>query len=199
MHGDNFVVAATIVKQHKKESSNAPRRSLNHQLSMPSLAKACGSKVWEWIGITPWPPALSGILPMHTYSPPTGSLSSNYMEITYDTTDKMTTSKVSHYSRISTSAPSTHLHASKRSCFRHSIYTDHPCYNVSRSLCSKSFVQPDAAFTGHSRGEISALASITNIFPNSSLIDVVFYQSNYVAHCLWRAKSFQLCSMLCVP
>ena len=43
-------------------------------------------------------------------------------------------------------------------------------------LLSKGFVQPDAAFAGHSLGEFSALASVADIFPNSYLIDVVVYR-----------------------
>jgi malonyl CoA-acyl carrier protein transacylase len=43
-------------------------------------------------------------------------------------------------------------------------------------LRSKGFVQPDAAFAGHSLGEFSALASVADILPNSSLVDVVFYR-----------------------
>jgi len=38
-------------------------------------------------------------------------------------------------------------------------------------LPSKSFVQPDAAFIGHSLGELSALL---DILLNSALVDVVF-------------------------
>ena len=39
----------------------------------------------------------------------------------------------------------------------------------------KGFVQKDCAFTGHSLGEYSALASIADVLPISSLVDVVFY------------------------
>ena len=42
-------------------------------------------------------------------------------------------------------------------------------------ICSKGLVQPDAGFTGYSLGELFALASVANIVPNSSLIDIVFY------------------------
>jgi fatty acid synthase subunit alpha len=41
-------------------------------------------------------------------------------------------------------------------------------------LRSKGFVQPDAAFAGHSLGEFSALASVADVLPNSSLVVVVF-------------------------
>ena len=40
----------------------------------------------------------------------------------------------------------------------------------------KGFVQPGACFAGHSLGEFSALASVADILPNSSLVDVVFYR-----------------------
>ena len=43
-------------------------------------------------------------------------------------------------------------------------------------LLSKGFIQPDASFAGHSLGEFSALASVADILPNSSLVDVVFYR-----------------------
>lgn len=41
---------------------------------------------------------------------------------------------------------------------------------------SKGFVQRDCAFAGHSLGEYSALASIADVLPISSLVDVVFYR-----------------------
>jgi len=40
----------------------------------------------------------------------------------------------------------------------------------------KGFVQKDCAFAGHSLGEYSALASITNFLHISALVDVVFYR-----------------------
>jgi malonyl CoA-acyl carrier protein transacylase len=40
----------------------------------------------------------------------------------------------------------------------------------------KGFVQKDCAFAGHSLGEYSALASIADVLPVSSLVDVVFYR-----------------------
>jgi len=49
----------------------------------------------------------------------------------------------------------------------------HPAFE---DLLSKGFVQPDATFAGHSLGEFSALASVADIFPNSYLIDIVFYR-----------------------
>ena len=40
----------------------------------------------------------------------------------------------------------------------------------------KGFVQKECAFAGHSLGEYSALASIADVLPISSLVDVVFYR-----------------------
>jgi fatty acid synthase subunit alpha len=41
---------------------------------------------------------------------------------------------------------------------------------------SKGFIQGQAAFAGHSLGEYSALASVADVLPISSLVDVVFYR-----------------------
>ena len=41
---------------------------------------------------------------------------------------------------------------------------------------AKGLVQNDSAFAGHSLGEYSALASIADVLPISSLVDVVFYR-----------------------
>ncbi|THV07258.1 fatty acid synthase [Dendrothele bispora CBS 962.96] len=41
---------------------------------------------------------------------------------------------------------------------------------------AKGFVQQDCAFAGHSLGEYAALASIADVLPISSLVDVVFYR-----------------------
>lgn len=41
---------------------------------------------------------------------------------------------------------------------------------------SKGLIQNDCAFAGHSLGEYSALASIADVLPISSLVDVVFYR-----------------------
>jgi malonyl CoA-acyl carrier protein transacylase len=92
----------------------------------------------------------------------------------------MVVSRVSHYSWISTSVPFNTpppVHPSKKLSFHHSICPDRlvitSCATF-EDLRSKGFVQPDAAFAGHSLGEFSALASVADILPNSSLVDVVF-------------------------
>jgi hypothetical protein len=41
---------------------------------------------------------------------------------------------------------------------------------------SKGLIQCNSAFAGHSLGEYSALASIADVLPISSLVDVVFYR-----------------------
>ena len=46
----------------------------------------------------------------------------------------------------------------------------------------KGLVQPDAGFAGHSLGEFSALASVADILPNSSLVDIMFYRGLTMQH-----------------
>lgn len=43
-------------------------------------------------------------------------------------------------------------------------------------LRSKGYIQRDCPFAGHSLGEYAALASMADIFPIESLVDVVFYR-----------------------
>ena len=43
-------------------------------------------------------------------------------------------------------------------------------------------VQPDNGFAGHSQGKFSALASVANILPNSSFVDIVFYRGLTMLH-----------------
>ncbi len=66
-------------------------------------------------------------------------------------------------------------------------------------LRSKGFVQPDAAFAGHSLGEFSALASVADILPNSSLVDVVFYRGLTMQRAVERDEqsrsSYAMCAV----
>jgi len=59
-------------------------------------------------------------------------------------------------------------------------------------LCSKGFVRPDVAFAGHSLGEFSALASVADILPNSSLVDVVFYRGLTMQRAVERDEQSRL-------
>jgi fatty acid synthase subunit beta len=67
------------------------------------------------------------------------------------------------------------------------------------ALRSKGFVQPDAGFAGHSLGEYSALASVADILPNSSFVDVVVLSwSDYAAS--YRARrAKELHHVCCYP
>ena len=47
---------------------------------------------------------------------------------------------------------------------------------------SKYFVQPGAAFAGHSLGEFSSLAAVADTLPNSSLVDIVFHRGLTTQH-----------------
>jgi fatty acid synthase subunit beta len=55
----------------------------------------------------------------------------------------------------------------------------------------KGFVQKDCAFAGHSLGEYSALASIADVLPVSSLVDVVFYRGITIQHAVERDSENQ--------
>jgi malonyl CoA-acyl carrier protein transacylase len=101
---------------------------------------------------------------------------------------------------------STHFHASKRTSLHHSVCTSHSCESCHKLSCaafedlrSKCFVQPDAAFAGHSLGEFSALASVADILPNSSLLDVVFYRGptmqRAVEHDEQSRASYAICAV----
>ena len=63
-------------------------------------------------------------------------------------------------------------------------------------LHSKGFVQPDAAFAGHSRG-FPTFASIANILPNSSLVDIVFYHGLTMQHAVERDEQSLLSYAMC--
>ena len=56
----------------------------------------------------------------------------------------------------------------------------------------KGFIQPDATFAGHSLGEFSALASVTDILPNSYLINIVFYCGLTMQHGVEQHLSYPL-------
>jgi fatty acid synthase subunit alpha, fungi type len=43
-------------------------------------------------------------------------------------------------------------------------------------MSSRGLVQPKSPFGGHSLGEYAALASVADVLPISSLIEVVFYR-----------------------
>jgi len=59
-------------------------------------------------------------------------------------------------------------------------------------LRSKGFVRPDVAFAGHLLGEFSTLASIADILPNSSLVDVVFYRGLTMQRAVERDEQSRL-------
>jgi fatty acid synthase subunit alpha, fungi type len=64
---------------------------------------------------------------------------------------------------------------------------------------SKGLVQPGAAFAGHSLGELSALASVADILPNSSLVVIVFYRGLTMQHTVERdgqgRSNYAMCSV----
>jgi fatty acid synthase subunit beta len=60
----------------------------------------------------------------------------------------------------------------------------------------KGFIQKDCAFAGHSLGEYSALASIADILPVSSLVDVIFYRCNGPSNVTPRIDQIMLCVLL---
>jgi fatty acid synthase subunit alpha, fungi type len=63
----------------------------------------------------------------------------------------------------------------------------------------KGFVQKDCAFAGHSLGEYSALASIADVLPISSLVDVVFYRGITMQRAVERdsenRSSYAMCAV----
>jgi len=64
---------------------------------------------------------------------------------------------------------------------------------------SKGLVQPSATFAGHSLGEFFALASVADILPNSSLVDVVFYRGLIMQHAVERdeqgCSNYAMCAV----
>ena len=61
---------------------------------------------------------------------------------------------------------------------------------------SKGLVQPDAGFAGC---EFSALASVADILPNSSLVDIVFYRGLTMQHAVDRdeqgCSNYAMCAV----
>ncbi|KAH9966861.1 hypothetical protein BC827DRAFT_1264771 [Russula dissimulans] len=61
----------------------------------------------------------------------------------------------------------------------------------------KGFVQLTAAFAIHSSSEFSALASVANILPNYSLVDVVFYRALTMQRAVERVEQSRLNYAMC--
>jgi fatty acid synthase subunit alpha, fungi type len=103
-----------------------------------------------------------------------------YMDMTYDTTDKDGNVKtlplfsdIDNRTPLYTfSHPNGLLYATQFAQIA-LVVTEKAAFEDMRS---KGFVQRDCAFAGHSLGEYSALASIADVLPISSLVDVVFYR-----------------------
>ena len=103
-----------------------------------------------------------------------------YMDMTYDTMDKDGNVKTLplfgdiniRTQRYTFSHPSGLLFATQFAQIA-LVVTERAAFEDMRS---KGFVQKDSAFAGHSLGEYSALASIADVLPISSLVDVVFYR-----------------------
>ncbi|KAA1467738.1 fatty acid synthase [Dentipellis sp. KUC8613] len=103
-----------------------------------------------------------------------------YMDMTYDTMDKDGNVKTLplfadinvRTPQYTFSHPSGLLFATQFAQIA-LVVTERAAFEDMRS---KGFVQRDCAFAGHSLGEYSALASIADVLPISSLVDVVFYR-----------------------
>lgn len=103
-----------------------------------------------------------------------------YMEMTYDTTDKDGAVKTLplfadidiRTPRYTFSHPQGLLFATQFAQIA-LVVTEKAAFEDMRS---KGLVQKGCAFAGHSLGEYSALASIADVLPISSLVDVVFYR-----------------------
>jgi fatty acid synthase subunit alpha, fungi type len=103
-----------------------------------------------------------------------------YMDMNYDTMDKNGNVKTlplfadinNRTSRYTFSHPNGLLFATQFAQIA-LVVTEKASFEDMRS---KGFVQKNCAFAGHSLGEYSALASIADVLPISSLVDVVFYR-----------------------
>jgi fatty acid synthase subunit alpha len=103
-----------------------------------------------------------------------------YMEMTYDTTDKDGSVKTLplfadidiRTPRYTFSHPQGLLFATQFAQIA-LVVTEKAAFEDMRS---KGLIQKGCAFAGHSLGEYSALASIADVLPISSLVDVVFYR-----------------------
>jgi fatty acid synthase subunit alpha len=103
-----------------------------------------------------------------------------YMDMTYDTTDKDGNVKTlplfgdinARTPKYTFSHPSGLLFATQFAQIA-LVVTEKAAFE---DMSYKGFVQKDCAFAGHSLGEYSALASIADVLPISSLVDVVFYR-----------------------
>jgi hypothetical protein len=108
----------------------------------------------------------------------------------------MTTPGVSHYPRVSTSAPFNTPSCSQKTFFSPlNLHRSPLLWQAFEGLPSKSFVQPDAAFVGHSLGELSALP---DILLNSSLVDVVIC-CVLTMQCAVESDEQVIQTMLCTP
>ncbi|RDX57079.1 fatty acid synthase [Lentinus brumalis] len=103
-----------------------------------------------------------------------------YMDMTYDTMDKDGNVKTlplfgdinNRTQRYTFSHPNGLLFATQFAQIA-LVVTERAAFEDMRS---KGLVQKESAFAGHSLGEYSALASIADVLPISSLVDVVFYR-----------------------
>lgn len=108
------------------------------------------------------------------------AIRSRYMGMSYDTTDKEGNVKTlplfadidSRTPRYTFSHPAGLLFATQFAQIA-LVVTEKAAFEDMRS---KGYIQEECAFAGHSLGEYSALASIADVLPISSLVDVVFYR-----------------------
>ncbi|KAI0264369.1 fatty acid synthase [Gloeopeniophorella convolvens] len=103
-----------------------------------------------------------------------------YMEMTYDTSDKEGNMKSLPLFPEITVRTLQHTFIDPKGLLFSTQFAQIALVIMSRAafedIRSKGFIQPGAAFAGHSLGEFSALASVADILPNSSLVDVIFYR-----------------------